>query len=269
MALRPTNPSPPATSGSPSRGGPANSTFIQEVDDALRADQFASFGRRYGILIGVAVIAGLIALAGWLYWQHRQNRAADAASETFVLSLDDRQAGQGAKADRALASLASGDQPTYRALARLTQANAALQANDAAKAATLLASVAADGRAPEALRDFATVRRATVLMDTARPQQTIASLAPIVARGADAPFFVQAAELTALAHDRAGDPASAAALFRTIAATQDAPDSLKSRAGQMASLLGGAGAGAAPATPPSSPKADAANKTTAKEAPNG
>ena len=98
---------------------------MREVDDALRQDQVETFLRRYGKPLLAVIIIGLIAFAGFLYWQHRQKGEAETASEQLILALDDLDAGNAAAAQAKLAPLTTGD-AGHAALAQLAQAGIAL-----------------------------------------------------------------------------------------------------------------------------------------------
>ena len=51
--------------------------LLREVDDAVRQDQYADFGRRYGKPLLAALVLGLAAFGGYLYWDHRQEAAME------------------------------------------------------------------------------------------------------------------------------------------------------------------------------------------------
>ena len=46
--------------------------LLREVDEAVRKDQFDSAAKRYGWPIAGALVLGLAAFGGWLYWSDRQ-----------------------------------------------------------------------------------------------------------------------------------------------------------------------------------------------------
>ena len=216
-----------------------NDTFIQEVDDAVRQDQMLSFGRRYGRLIVGLVAAGLIALGGWLYWQHRQTQAADAASEEMIAAIAKLEAGDTKGGETALKPLLSGDSPSYRAVAGMTQATLASRANDTAAALARLDTVVKDAKVDPVLRDVALVRKTALEFDKLAPDAVVQRMQPLLGTGdATSPLFASAAELAAIAHYRAGRFDQAGALFTRIAATDGVPPSLKARAGDMAAMLG-------------------------------
>ena len=90
MAVKPTN----------------NDVFLREVDEELRRDQMAEFGKRWGIAIVIAVIAALCAFGGYLYWQHHRAVVAGEQGETLQQAYDALANEQPAKASAPLATLA-------------------------------------------------------------------------------------------------------------------------------------------------------------------
>ena len=60
---------------------PNDAAFLREVDEELRRDQLAGFGRRWGVWVGVAILAALIAFAAYLFWQHHRAEVAGEQSE--------------------------------------------------------------------------------------------------------------------------------------------------------------------------------------------
>ncbi|WP_347400421.1 hypothetical protein [Sphingomonas paeninsulae] len=68
---------------------PTNEAFLREVDDELRRDQFASIWQRWGRLIVIGIVAALVALGGFLYWQSRQAEAAGVEGEQLSGAMDD------------------------------------------------------------------------------------------------------------------------------------------------------------------------------------
>ena len=67
---------------------PTDQAFLREVDDELRRDKVAAAARRWGIVAIVAVVAGLLAFGGWLYWQHRQTQTAGVEGEQLMAAYD-------------------------------------------------------------------------------------------------------------------------------------------------------------------------------------
>lgn len=212
-----------------------NEAFFREVDDAVRQDRLAVFGKRYGLwLIGI-VLAGLIAFGGWLYWNHHSRETSGQVAEQAQDVLE--AVATGGKVDeKALAALADASQPGYRAIALLTKAALAEKQGDVKGAAKLYGDIAANKDMDQAYRDLGTVRQTALTFDDLQPQQVVDRLKPLAVEGG--PWFGSAGEMTAIAYMKMGKKNLAGPLFAAIAKDQKAPASLRSRARQMAGLMG-------------------------------
>ena len=84
--------------------------------------------------------------------------------------------------------------------------------------------------------DLARVREVSVNFDTMKPADVIAQLKDLATPGN--PFFGSAGELVAMAHLEAGNRAEAGKLFAAMSKDEALPETLRSRARQMAGLLG-------------------------------
>jgi hypothetical protein len=104
-------------------------TFLREVDEAVRQDQYKKLWDRYGVYalgFAVLVVAGVAGYKGWTYWQLK--RAQDAGSQ-FSQALQDST--DTAKAHAILTDLAQSGPEGYRVLARFQLAAAEAKAGDA------------------------------------------------------------------------------------------------------------------------------------------
>ena len=107
----------------------------------------------------------------------------------------------------------------------------------AAKAAiAAFAAVAKDESIGKPFRDLALIRQTTMEFDTLPPDQVIARMKPLAAKGS--PWAGSAGELIAVAQLKAGNPTQAGATFAALATDPGVPASIRSRAAQMASVLG-------------------------------
>jgi len=234
LALTPKSPPVPAPAGSDK--DPAHDTFLREVDDALREDQLRSLMRTRGVPIAAAVIAGLIGLAGYLWYGEHQRAQTGSQSETFTMALDQLQAGRTQTAAQSMAPLAKDGNPGYRAAVQLVQAGIAQQQGKDADAAKAYAAVAADSALPGPYRDLATVREVAVNFDKLAPQVVIDRMKPFAVPGK--PWFGSAGELVAQAYLKQGKTEAAGALLASIAKDKTVPDSLRRRTRQLAGQLG-------------------------------
>ncbi len=210
--------------------------LMREIDEAVRQDDTTQFFKKYGVPIGSALALGLAAFGGYLAWDYFQEQEFEAQSEKLITALDYSEAGDFANTEASAAELFEAEQPGTRTAARLLQAGAALEQGNSAKAVELYAAVAADEDAPQAMRDLALIREVTTNFDDREPAEIIAKLKDLAVPGNA--FFGSAAEMTAIAHLEAGNREAAGALFGEIAKDEDQPETLRSRARQMAGLLG-------------------------------
>ena len=218
----------------------SNDAFLREVDEEYRRSQVAGLWARYGRYVAVGVVVFLAAVGGLLYWREDRARRAGIAGEELTQAIAKVEAGDVKGAAPTLDRLAASPQPGYRALALLTQAAAAARANDVARAVALYTRVSGDQRIAAPFRDLATIKATRLEFDVLAPAATIARLKALAVPGN--PWFPIAAEMTAIAHMNAGQPALAAPLFAAIERDPTAAPTLRGRAGQLAVSLG--------ATPP-------------------
>lgn len=210
--------------------------LMREVDEAVRQDEAAAFARRYGISIAVLLVLALAAFGGWLWWQGHRESKLDKGSEQFVQALDQLDAGNRAAAETQLAPIAKNGTPAASAGARMLQAGILAQKGDTAGAAKAFMAIADDSGAPEAYRNLAAIRGVAASFDSMKPQDVINRLKPLAVPGN--PWFGSAGELVAMGYLKQGKKDLAGPLFASIAKDKDVPQSLQTRARQMAGILG-------------------------------
>ena len=245
MALPPDR-TPPASSNKQDRDAAQQDGFLREVDEALRQDQMLGAVQRYGKPLAAAIVLGLAALAGYLWWDHSTKQAAAERSERTVLALDRLGSGGPAAeaAARDLEPLTTEGSDGSKAAAALLRAAISQEQGKGEEAAKAFAAIAADTQVPAPLRDYAAVRETAIRFDALPPQQVVDRLKPMAVPGN--PWFGSAGEMTALDLLKLGKPDLAGAMFAAVAKDKEAPDSLRDRMRQMANQLG-ADAGEAPA----------------------
>jgi hypothetical protein len=214
---------------------PAES-FVREVDENLRRDQARDFFKKNGPWMIGAVLLVLAAVAGWLYWQDRQVKQAEADTERLNTVMGQVGAGQIAQAEAPLAALADSDAEGVSAAARLTRAAIALEKSDRKTAVDAYRSVMEDEGLAAPYRDVATVRLTALEFDQMKPEDVIARLKPLAEKGK--PWFGSAGEMTAMAMLKQGRKQDAGRMFAAMAADDNVPDSIRSRAVQIAGTLG-------------------------------
>ncbi len=213
-----------------------NDAFLREVDDNLRRDRFEGFAKRYGKWLILAVVLFLAAVAGYLYWQNKQQEKASEQSEKLMAIYTDIGNGNTDKAKRELQPLESADSGVVRALALLTEAAIALDSNDRDTALAKYRVVSADDAVPDSYRNLALLRATALEFDNLKPEQVTSRLEPLAKPGN--PWFGTAGELTAMAYLKQGQKDKAGRLFAAIAADKQVPETIRTRAVQIASTLG-------------------------------
>lgn len=220
MALRPTD----------------NETFYREVDEELRRDQMKSYWERFGKLIIAGVLLVIAAIGGFIWWQNQKVVKAGERSATLVEAFDDVEAGRKKAAAPKLDQLVESGSDGHRAAALLTKAGLAADADDLKGAAALYKQVADDNGLARPYRDLALVRMTAAELDTLQPQAVIDRLKGLAVPGN--PWHGSAGEMVALSYIRLNKPQQAAAMFAAMAKDKKLPDTLRSRATQMAGSLG-------------------------------
>lgn len=231
MARIPTNtPSVPAASAE-------DEVLIREIDEAVREDALLDFLKNHGAKLLGGIILLVAGLGAYLAWDSYREGELESQSETLISALDSADQGDfKAAGDKVAPLLADGSSAGARTAARFVQAGAALEQGDTAKATALFKAIAADADAPPALRDLARVRDVSTNFDTMKPADVVAQLGDLAKPGN--PWFGSAGELVAMAHLESGNRAEAGKLFADIAKDEEQPETLRSRARQMAGLLG-------------------------------
>jgi hypothetical protein len=205
------------------------------------------FAKRYGKWLIVLVVLFLVAVGGYLYWQKKQQEKATAQSEELMAIYNDIGSGKTDAAKKKLQPLETAGSDVVRSLALLTEAAIALDANDRDTALAKYRTISADKGIPEPYRDLALLRATTLEFDKLKPEEVISRLEPITKPGN--PWFGSAGELTAMAYIKQGHNDQAGRLFAAIAADKQVPDTIRSRAVQIAGTLGVDASAAQPAQP--------------------
>jgi hypothetical protein len=213
-----------------------NESFYREVDEELRRDRARTMWERYGKLAIAGVVLLLAAIAGAIYWNNQQQVQAGKQGEQLISAFDDISGANKGPATAKLDTLAKAGQPGYRAAALLTKADLAIEANNLPGAAALFRQVAADQSLDETYRNLALVRQTHVEFDTLQPQAVVDRLKPLAVAGN--PWFGSAGEMVAISYLKLNKPQDAARIFAAMAKDKQVPDSVRSRAVQMAGSLG-------------------------------
>lgn len=213
-----------------------NESFYREVDEELRRDQMKSYWERYGKLVIAGIVLVLAAIAGFIWWQNQQLVKAGERGEQLIAAFDDIAARRKAAAVGKLDALAKSGSDGHRAAALLTKADLAIEGGDLKGAAATFKQVADDSGLAQPYRDVALVRMTALELDTLPPQAVVDRLKGLAVAGN--PWFGSAGEMVAISYLKLNRPQQAGAMFAAMAKDKKLPDTLRSRATQMAGSLG-------------------------------
>ena len=216
------------------------SDIFDEVDEEVRREQIKKLWDRYGNLVVALAVVIVAAVAGWRGYQYWQEQKAVEAGVQFTAAALLAEQGKHEEAEKAFARVASEGTAGYRVLARLREA-AELAARDTKAAVALYDDIAANSSTGQPLKDFAAVRAAMLLLDSAPLAEINRRLEPI--SGAGAPFRHSARELLAFASWKAGDTAAVRKWTALIRADKETPVSLRQRVEVLLSLAAESGQG--------------------------
>ncbi len=212
-------------------------TFLREVDEAVRQDQYKKLWDRYGVVaLGAAalIVLGVAGYKGWSYWQEK--RAQDAGAKfTQALLMED--GADAAKAREMLTALAESGPEGYRVLARFQLAAAEAKAGDIDKAVADYDALAIDPGVDPILQGHATLQAAALLLDKADYAEMERRLKGLV--DTNSAWRFSARELLGLSAYRLNNMREAERQFSALIGDQGTPPNLRERADMMLALIVG------------------------------
>ena len=214
----------------------SSETFLREVDENLRRDQFQDFFKSYGKWLAVLLVLFLAGVGGWIYWDQRQKEQSAAQSEELHAIFTDIAEQRTRTVPQRLEQIDDSSNDIVKASAILAEAAVALDKGDRPGALTKYRQVANDSGLPQPYRDLGTIRATALEFDALPPEQVISRLEPLAKAGN--PWFGSAGEMTALAYLKQGKKAEAGRMFAAVAADKQVPRTIRSRAVQIAGTLG-------------------------------
>lgn len=207
--------------------------LLREIDEDIRRERLGQLWQRFGVYVIAAVVAVLVAVAGYQIWHYRTEAARQEASIRFAaataLAGTDRVA-----AEQQLAAIASDGPAGFTVLAGLRQAALLAESGDIPAAREAYQRVQRAAVDP-LYRDLAVLREVMlVLQAEAVPIDADAiagKLEPLKAEGNAWRF--SARELSAVLASRTGQIDEARTLLTELTADPRVPSDMRERAQQM------------------------------------
>lgn len=217
--------------------GTSDEAFLREVDEEYRRSQMLGIWQNYGRWIVGAIVAALLALAGYLFWQHQSNSAAGKRGEDYDAAMRLLEQNQPDKAMAELGKLSASGNNGFAAMSTIVEGNILLQKKDLKGAAAKYAAVAGNGGYAKPYRDFALLQQTAAEYDGLKPEVVVARLKDLAKP--DSAWFGSAGEMVAAAQIKLGQRAEAGKLLQQIAqGGENVPDTTRQRVVQLASVLG-------------------------------
>lgn len=214
-------------------------SFIREVNEELRSDQFRTAWQRYGryvIALAAVIVIGTAGERIYAYWQTSQ---ASASGDAFLAANDLAKANKPDEAMAALSQLEKDGFASYPVLARLRAAALKAEKGDAAGAIADYAVIAKDSAIPAAIQDVARLRGAWLMVDTGTYEQVSAEAETLTAT--TNPMRHSAREVLGLTAYRLGDYKRARDWFQAIADDPESPRNIARRAQMLLDVIAASG----------------------------
>lgn len=216
-----------------------NDSFIREVNEELRSDQFRSAWKNYGrfvIALAVLIVVGTAGYRGYEYWHENQS---SGAGDKFLAALTLANEGKADEAQAALAALETDGYGAYSVLARMRSATVEAEKGDPTAAIIAFSGIGKDNSVPAVIRDVARMRAAWLLVDNGTYEQVSAEV-EAMATPRDA-LRHSAREALGLSAFKAGDMTKAREWFTQITEDTEAPRNVASRAQMMLDTIKASG----------------------------
>ena len=201
--------------------------FLREIDEEVRRDKAADLWKKYGNLVIVLLALLVVAIAGWRFWQYRQEQAAHAVSARLEEALKASRESRGEDAEKTLTDLAKEGSDGYRLVAsfRLAAEAARREPADGARAFDALAN---DATVEQLFRDLARIRSNLLKVDSVPYAEIRAAVEPLAVPAGT--WRHTAREILGLSALKGGNLDEAGRWFDQIVVDPQAPQGLRQRA---------------------------------------
>lgn len=239
----------------------SDESFFREVNEEIRQDRTRAIWSRFGRWFIAAAVLAVLGTAGFVIWKEYRAGRAGASGDRYLAALDLASGGKFDEALREFGALGEDGFGAYPDLARMRIGAVQEAKGDRGAAVAAFDAVAADGDAPQPLRDMAAVRAAYILVDTGSLDDVRTRVERL---SADAePLRHPAREALGLASWKAGKPEDAKRFFEQLRDDRGTPSGIALRTRVMLELIAGgseyvattpaAAAGSQPQPQPDSP----------------
>jgi hypothetical protein len=201
--------------------------FLREIDEEVRRDRVADFWRRYQNVIIGGIVLLIASVGGWRFYQHQQERAAQAVSARLEGAMRAARENKPEEVEHTLGDIARAGNPAYALVARFRLA-AEVARRDAGEGARAFQALADDAAIEPLFRDLARLRAGMLIIDTVAYPELRTRLEPLAA--ANGAWRHSARELLGLAALKANQMDEAGRWFDQLVTDRETPEGLRQRA---------------------------------------
>ncbi len=213
-----------------------NDVFLKEIEADVKNDQIKSLWDKYGLVIILAVAVILTAAVSFETFKSWNAKRNQELSNAYAVAVSLQSQGRTAESLDILQNLAKSSHGVYGDVAKLQIANIYFEQGKNTEAADILEQMIHSRRANQQMKEIATIKLASYMLDSDTPSDEItALLQPLTAENGN--WANIAHEMLAMLAIRDGDMDKAKKEYEAILNSDKVQDSLKSRAQDMVTII--------------------------------
>lgn len=212
-------------------------SLMREIEEDLKNEQIKSLWDRYGLVIILIVALALTAAVSFETFKSWSNKRAQELSNAYAVAVSLQNQGRLDESLNILQNMAQSNRGIYADVAKLQIANIYFEQGKNTEALALLEQLAHNGKANDQMREIATIKLASYLLDSKAPAEEIRSLLVPLTEN-DGNWSNISHELLAMLAIREGNMEEARAEYEKIINSATVRDNLKVRAQDMIAILG-------------------------------
>ena len=210
--------------------------FILEVNEELKNERIRDIWNRYGLYIVAVVIIALTAAVSFETFKSWHDKKYQKVSDVYAVAVAMQNQGKYDESLRILQDLEkNAGNSIYEQLAVLQSANILAEQDKMAEAADTLQKFVSRDDVNKSLRDVAIIKLASYQLENKPYEEIETMLKPLIEENGNWTAIAQ--EMLAMAAIYAKNFEQAQELYGKIAASDNAPEELKSRAKDMLLIL--------------------------------
>jgi len=211
--------------------------LFKEIDEELRQDKATLLWKQYGNTFIAAIIAVIIAVAGYEGWKAYDISTRSELGEQYASALDLARKDNFDDATKAFQTLSGQSGAGYATLSRMQEAGLMARQGNFKEAANAYFLIAQNGEIDPVFRDMSIILGALNGLDALDAEEIIRRVQPLI--GGTNPWRHSASEILAFAEAKAGNKAKAAEVMKSLAEDASAPPGVRQRAQEFAQAYAG------------------------------